>query len=124
MALPLRDDQYISLTPTDSPAEDAEMDSGEAPLGHAEQEGSLHERRGLTRMPAVTPITPFSKGVNFQQFCDRLRTDLPGDSSERRSFDTRARFVVGDPGARFDAAAPLEYEVTGEIGHPPLGLDL
>ena len=50
MALPLRDDQYISLTPTDSPAEDAEMDSGEAPLGHAEQEGSLHERRGLTRM--------------------------------------------------------------------------
>ena len=118
MALHLRDDQYISLTPTDSPVEDAEMDSGEVPLGQAEQEGSLHVGRGLTRMPAVTPLTPGSKGVNFQQFCDRLRTDLPGDSTKRGSFDTRTRFVVGDPCARFNAAAPLEYEVTGEIGHP------
>jgi len=69
--LPLRDDQYISLTPTDSPAEDAEMDSGAVTLGHAEQEGSQHVGRGLTRMPADTPRTPGSKGVNFQQFCDR-----------------------------------------------------
>ena len=56
--------------------------------------------------------------MDFQQFCDRLRTDLPGDSHGRGSFDTSARFVAGDPGARFGAAAPLEYEVTGEIGHP------
>ena len=58
------------------------------------------------------------RGVDFQQFCDRLRTDLRGDSHGRGSFDTSARFVAGDPGARFGAAAPLEYEVTGEIGHP------
>ena len=116
--LPLRDDQYISLSPTDSPAEDAEMDSGAVTLGRAEQEESQHVGRGLTRMPADTPRTPGSKGVNFQQFCDRLRTDLPGDSYGRGSFDTRTRFVAGDPGARFDAAAPLEYEVTEEIGHP------
>ena len=96
--MPLRDDQYISLSPTDSPAEDAEMDSGAAAYG--------------------TPRTPGPKGVNFQQFCDQLRTNLPGDSQGRGSFDTRTRFVAGDPGARFGSAAPLEYEVTGEIGHP------
>ena len=49
---------------------------------------------------------------------------LPGDVADsapvqaRRSFDTRTRFVAGDPGARFGSAAPLEYEVTGEIGRP------
>ena len=32
--------------------------------------------------------------------------------------DTSARFVAGDPGARFGDSAPLEYEVTGENGHP------
>ena len=69
-------------------------------------------------MPADTPRTPGPRSVDFQQFCDRLRTDLPGDSHGRGSFDTSARFVAGDPGARFGAAAPLEYEVTGEIGHP------
>ena len=73
--------------------------------------------KGLTRLPAETPRTPGPKGVNFQQFCDQLRTDLSGDSQGRRSFDTRTRFVAGDPGARFGSAAPLEYEVTGEIGH-------
>ena len=26
--------------------------------------------------------------------------------------------MAGDPGAKFGATAPLEYEVTGEIGHP------
>ena len=36
----------------------------------------------------------------------------------RGSFDTSARFVVGDPGARFGSSAPLEYEVTEEIGRP------
>ena len=56
--------------------------------------------------------------MDFEQFCDRLRTDLPGDSHGRGSFDTSARFVAGDPGARFGDTAPLEYEVTGEIGHP------
>ena len=72
---------------------------------------------GLTRLPADTPRTPGPKGVDFQQFCDRLRTDLPGDSYGRGSFDTSTRFVAGDPGARF-GAAPLEYKVTEEIGHP------
>ena len=38
MALPARDDQYISLTPTDSPVEDAEMDAGDVPPDQAEQE--------------------------------------------------------------------------------------
>ena len=74
--------------------------------------------KGLTRLPADTPRTPGPRNVDFQQFCDRLRTDLPGDSHGRGSFDTSARFVAGDPGAKFGAAAPLEYEVTGEIGHP------
>ena len=86
--MPLHDDQYISLSPTDSPADDTGMDDG------------------ATRLPAVTPRTPSPNGVDFQQFCDQLRTDLPGDSHGRRSFDTSARFVAG------------EYEVTGEIGHP------
>ena len=72
----------------------------------------------LTQLPGDTPRTPGPKGVNFQQFCDQLQTDLPGDSRGRRSFDTRTRFVAGDPGARFGSAAPLEYEVTGEIGRP------
>ena len=75
------------------------------------QEESQQVGKGLTRLPADTPRTPSSKSVDFQQVCDRLRTDLPGDSSS-------ARFVAGDPGARFGAAAPLEYEITEEIGHP------
>ena len=72
---------------------------------------------------ADTPRTPSPKSVDFQQFCDRLRTNLPGDSHGRESFDTSARFIAGDPGARFGAAAPLEYEVPGEIESPP-GVDL
>ena len=48
MALPARDDQYISLTPTDSPVEDAEMDAGDVPPDQAEQEISRHVRGGLT----------------------------------------------------------------------------
>ena len=86
--------------------------------GNAAQEQSQQTGRGLTRMPAVTPRLPGPKGVNFQQFCDQLWTDLPGDHHGRESFDTSARFVVGDPGARFGSAAPLEYEVTEEIGRP------
>ena len=70
-------------------------------------------------MPAVTPRLPGPKGVNFQQFCDQLWTDLPGDHHGRESFDTSARFVVGDPGARFGSAAPLEYEVTEDHGGQP-----
>ena len=115
LMMPLRDDQYISLSPTDSPAEDAEMDSGAAAHGQTAQEEGQQVGKGLTRLPAETPRTP---GPNFQQFCDQLRTNLPGDSQGRGSFDTRTRFVAGDPGARFGSAAPLEYEVTGEIGHP------
>ena len=51
---PLRDDQYISLSPTESPAEDADMDSGAATTGNAAQEQSQRGGRGLTRMPAVS----------------------------------------------------------------------
>ena len=120
---PLRDDQYISLSPTDSPADDAEIDSGAAALGPALQEECPQVGKGLTRLPADTPRTPGPRSVDFQQFCDRLQTDLPGDSHGRGSFDTSARFVAGDPGAKFGAAAPLEYEVTGEIDIP-LGVDL
>ena len=116
--MPLHDDQYISLSPTDSPAGDTGMDDGAAAPCQAVQQQCQQGNKGLTRLPAVTPRTPSPNGVDFQQFCDQLRTDLPGDSHGRRSFDTSARFVAGDPGARFGDAAPLEYEVTGEIGHP------
>ena len=115
---PPRDDQYISLSPTESPVDDADMESGAVALGPASQVECQELRKGLTRLPADTPRTPGPKSVDFQQFCDRLRTDLPGDSHGRGSFDTSARFVAGDPGARFGDSAPLEYEVTGEIGHP------
>ena len=114
---PPRDDQYISLSPTESPVEDADMESGAVALP-ASQVECQESRKGLTRLPADTPRTPGPKSVDFQQFCDRLRTDLPGDSHGRGSFDTSARFVAGDPGARFGDSAPLEYEVTGESGHP------
>ena len=114
---PPRDDHYISLSPTESPVEDADMESGAVALPALQAE-CQESRKGLTRLPADTPRTPGPTGVNFQQFCDRLRTDLPGDSHGRGSFDTSARFVAGDPGARFGDSAPLEYEVTGEIGHP------
>ena len=46
--MPLRDDQYISLSPTDSPAEDAEMDTVDG-----QQVG-----KGLTQLPGDTPRTP------------------------------------------------------------------
>ena len=66
-------------------------------------------------------IAPAPRRVDFQQLCDGLRTDLPGDSTGRGSFDTRAHFVTGDPGANFGATAPLKYETIGEIGHPHWG---
>ena len=121
MPLP-RDDQYISLSPTESPVEDADMESGAGARGPALQVECQELRKGLTRLPADTPRTPGPKSVDLQQFCDRLRTDLPGDSHGRGSFDTSARFVAGGPSARFGDSAPLEYEVTGEIGHPHWGL--
>ena len=54
----LRDDQYISLSPTETPVEDADMESGAAATGNAAQEQSQQVGRGLTRMPAVTPRLP------------------------------------------------------------------
>ena len=60
--MPLRDDQYISLSPTDSPAEDAEMDSGAAARGQTAQEDGQQVGKGLTRLPAETPRTPGPKG--------------------------------------------------------------
>ena len=84
----------------------------------AEQEISRHVREGLIKLPAVTLLTSSSLEVIFQQFCDRLCRDLPGDSTKRECFDTRTRFVVGNPDARFNDFAPLEYEVTGETERP------
>ena len=75
---PLRDDQYISLFPTDSPAEDAEMDTGAESHGQTAQGDGQQVGTGLTQLPADTPRLPGPKGVNFQQFCEELRTDLPG----------------------------------------------
>jgi len=72
---------------------------------------------GLVRFPGASSL-PAPKSVEFQQFCEGLHTDLPGDFDRRGSFDTRTRFVAGDPGAKFGATAPLEYETTGEVGHP------
>ena len=86
--------------------------------GSATQEDCQKVGKGLIRLPAVNPRTPAPKSVGFQQFCDGLRTDLPGDSLGRGSFDTSTRFVGGDPGAKFGATAPLEYETTGDVGHP------
>ena len=51
--------------------------------------------KGLTRLPADTPRTPGPRSVDFQQFSDRLRTDLPDDSPGRGSFDTSARLLQG-----------------------------
>ena len=56
--------------------------------------------KGLIRLPAVTPRTPAPNITDFQQFCDGLRTDLPGDSFGRGSFDTSTRFVAGDWGGQ------------------------
>ena len=117
LMMSLRDDQYISLSPTDSPAEGAEMDSGAAAHCQTAQEDGQQVGKGLTRLLAETLRTLGPKGVNFQQFCDQLRTDLPGDSQERRSFDTRTRFVAGE----VQDSARLHHwsmGVTGEIGHP------
>ena len=87
------------------------------PLTREGQKGG----KGQIRLPAVTPRTPAPKSVGFQQFCDGLRTDLPGDSFGRGSFDTSTRFVAGDPGAKFGATAPLEYDTTGRGWTPALG---
>ena len=63
LMMPLRDDQYISLSPTDSPAEDAEMDSGAAAHGQTAQEEGQQVGKGLTRLPAETPRTPGPKAL-------------------------------------------------------------
>ena len=77
---PPRDDQYISLSFTESPVEDADMESGAVALPAPQV-----ECQELSGLPADTPRTPGPKSVDFQQFCDRLRTDLPGDCHGRGS---------------------------------------
>ena len=114
---PPRDDQYICISPTESAEEDAGMEPAPAAPRSAPSEDGQKGGNGQLRL-AMTPRTPDPKSVGFQQFCDGLRTDLPGDSFGRGSFDTSARFVAGDPGAKFGATAPLEYDTTGEVGHP------
>ena len=117
---PPRDDQYISISPTASITDSAGDDAGDGPTAAAPSGASHEECRqvgdGLINLPAASNM-PAPKSVGFQQFCDGLRTDLPGDSYGRGSFDTSARFVAGDPGAKFGATAPLEYETTGDVGH-------
>ena len=118
---PPRDDQYISISPTASLTDCVGDDAGDEPAAAAPC-GASHEEcqqvgNGLIKLPAASNM-PAPKSVGFQQFCDGLRTDLPGDSYGRGSFDTSARFVAGDPGAKFGATAPLEYETTGEVGRP------
>ena len=115
---PPRDDQYISISPTEPSEDDAGKELAAAAPGSATQEDCQKVGKGLIRLPTVTPRTSAPKSVGFQQFCDGLRTDLPGDSLGRGSFDTSTRFVAGDPGAKFGATAPLEYETTGDVGHP------
>ena len=56
--MPLRDDQYISLSPTDSPAEDAEMDTGAESHGQTAQGDGQQVGKGLTQLPADTPRLP------------------------------------------------------------------
>ena len=103
---PPRDDQYISLSPTESPVEEADMESG-AVAPPALQVECQASRKGLTRLPADTPRTPGPQSVNFQQFCDRLRTDLPGDSHGRGSFDTSVFFF-------FSCIAVLVRDIVGQ----------
>ena len=52
--MPLRDDQYISLSPTDSPVEDADTDSGAAAHGQTAPEDGQQVGKGLTRLLAET----------------------------------------------------------------------
>ena len=73
---------------------------------------------GPRSLPRTTPQTPARGGVSFKQFCDGLHTFLPGDEHGRGSFDTRTKFMVGDPGASIGNASPLVYETTGEVGRP------
>ena len=121
---PLRDDQYISLSPTDSPTDDHEAKLGAPAPGQASHGGCRQVGMGLTRMPADTPRTPGPKNVDFQQFCDRLRTDLPGDSHGRGSFDTSARFVAGDPGAKIRRHGTIGVRGHGGDRTSPLGFAL
>ena len=114
---PPQDDQYISISPTDSAGDDAGNEPAAAAPSGASHEESRQAGDGLIKLPAASDMAA-PKSVGFQQFCDGLRTDLPGDSYGRGSFDTSARFVAGDPGAKFGATAPLEYETTGDVGHP------
>ena len=61
---PPRDDHYISLSPTESPVEDADMESGAVALPALQAE-CQESRKGLTRLPADTPRTPGPTGCEF-----------------------------------------------------------
>ena len=75
---PPRDDQYICISPTESAEEDAGMEPASAAPRSAPSEDGQKGGKGQIRLPAMTPRTPDPKSVGFQQFCDGLRTDLPG----------------------------------------------
>ena len=64
----------------------------------------------------VCPGTLIKMTRDYKELLSSLHRQ--GDSHGRGSFDTSTRFVAGDAGAKFGATAPLEYETTGETGHP------
>ena len=68
---PLRDDQYISLSPTDSPADDAEIDSGAAALGRASQVECRQVGKGLTRLASNLAVSFWGR---IGEFLMRSRT--------------------------------------------------
>lgn len=74
---------------------------------------------GSEKLPGNTPRLPAQKQLTQQQFCyDMNGMHLPFDNRDRGAFDKRYRFVLGEPGAKFDRHAGQTYETTGEMGFP------
>ena len=65
---PPRDDQYISISPTEPSEDDAGKELAAAAPGSATQEDCQKVGKGLIRLPTVTPRTSAPKSVGFQQF--------------------------------------------------------
>ena len=100
--------------------DDADMESDVAlPASQVECQ---ELRKGLTRLPADTPRTPGPKSVDFQQFCDRLRTDLPALMEEEVLIPVQG--LSQETWCQIRRSAPLEYEVTPGERTSPLGVDL
>ena len=108
---PPRDDQYISLSPTNSPGDDREANLSAPAPGRASHSGCQQVGKGLTRI-ADTPPTPQPKNVDFQHFVtdyelnfrvillvEGASTQVPGlwlgtlvlNSAPRHHWSTRSR---------------------------------